>query len=125
MYIRNYQIHNVLDVYRKQLSGGSGAKMHRQAPTDCPTEHMEISGNGQRQSLIDQVSAEIVRRLADAGPQNRFEHDLDDRTIEGAERNTSQAAKMETEFTYTAIDENNNKRTNSLPVEKLGPVIDR
>jgi hypothetical protein len=125
MYIHNYQIHNVLNVYRKQLSKGPGAKMHGQAPAETPAEYVEISGNGQRQSLIDQVSAEIVQRLADTGPQNRFERALDGQMIKNAARNTGQAVKRETEFTYTAIDENNNKSTNTLPVEKLGPVIER
>jgi hypothetical protein len=124
MYVHNYQIHNVLNDYRKQLSKGPGAKMHRQT-TAATTNHVEISSSIQRQSLIDQVSSEIVQRLANAGPQSRLEGVPNDGMTKNVGKNSGQAVKHETEFTYTAIDENDRKSTNTLPVEMLGPMIDQ
>ncbi|RJQ85689.1 MAG: hypothetical protein C4519_02840 [Desulfobacteraceae bacterium] len=127
MYIHNYQIHNVLNVYRKQLSQTPAIKPNRQAPAASPSERVDISTNGQRQSLIEQVSAEIVERIANAGPQKRPEAALNDRATleETAERRARRAAKKEAAFTYTAIDENNRKSSKTMPIEKLSPLIGR
>lgn len=124
MYIHNYQIHNVLNVYRKQLSQGPGAKADKQAPAPPAADRVQIFGSGQRQSLIDQVSAEIVDRIAKAGPQKRFDRMLGDRMANDPNQG-SRANKGETEFAYTAIDESNRKIYNTLRIEKLRPLIDR
>ena len=123
MYIHSYQIHNVLNVYRKQLSQGPGAKA-AQSSLKAPTQdRVEISANSQREKLMDQVSTEIVDRIAQYNPQNQFEEmvarQMDQPTVNGS----AGSVKREVEFTYTAIDENNRKSTNSLPIQRFSPLI--
>ena len=60
MYIQSYQIHNVLNVYRKQLSQGPNAKTTQGSAKAPAHDRVELSVNAQRQALIDQVSTEIV-----------------------------------------------------------------
>lgn len=122
MYIHSYQIHNVLNVYRKQLSQGTGAKSSNPMPTTPKNDRVELSASFQRQSLIDQVSAEIVDRIAQGGPQRRFEEAFAQQMNRSTGTETGRTSKREVEFTYTVIDENNRKITNTLPVENFSPL---
>lgn len=122
MYVQSYQIHNVLNVYRKQLSQGPGAKT-AQASSKAPThDRVEISANAQRQALIDQVSTEIVDRIAQYSPQNQFEEAVSQQD-QARNHGTMGSEKRDVEFTYTAIDENDQKTTNSLPIQRLSPLV--
>ena len=123
MYIHTYQIHNVLNVYRKQLSQSPGAKSQRQASNSEEGDRVELSNSGQRQSIIDQVSAEIVDHLAQRGPQKRFEDALAEHMDSRPGDDTLQMLRKDTKFTYTSIDENDDKITNTLPVKNFSPLI--
>jgi hypothetical protein len=123
MYIHSYQIHNVLNVYRKQLSQGPGAKAAQASRAAQTSDRVEISGSGQRQALIDQVSTEIVDRIAQYSPQNQFEEMLVGHTDRSRVNGSIRSLKREVEFTYTTIDENDRKTTNSLPVQHFSPLI--
>jgi hypothetical protein len=115
MYIHRYQIHNVLDVYRKQLSTGPAAAINR--GTQAVSVHVEIS-RGHRRYLMDRLSAEIVERISRAeGEKSEAVQEL------SSFQNMAQDKK--TDFTYTAIDENNRKISNTLPIEKLSPLTGR
>jgi hypothetical protein len=123
MYIHSYQIHNVLNAYRKQLSQGPGATVS-QTPDRAPAgDSVEISANAQRQTLIDQVSTEIVDRIAQYKPQNHFEEEVTRQLDRARTGGPMGAEKREVEFTYTAIDENDRKTTNSLPIQRFSPLI--
>jgi hypothetical protein len=121
MYIHSYQIHNVLNEYRKQLSRGPTDKGKLQKATAAPKDRVIISDNGQRQSIIDQVSAEIVERIKHANIQ-KADKDLVEGKRDFSDRDRADFAKKETEFTYTLIDEFNRKVTNSLPIQDLNPL---
>jgi len=121
MYIHTYQIHNVLDVYRKQLIHGPSPEKHRLLSVPVDMERLR-SNSGQRQSLIDQISAEIVERIVQTGPHRSLDAACSDPV---ATHEEAMSPKKETEFTYTAIDENNCKRTNTLGIEQLNPLIAR
>jgi len=125
MYIQSYQIHNVLDVYRKQLSRCSGQKAPSLSGDSSARDRVELSGNGQRQALIDQVATEIVDRIAQNGPQNRFEETLLRNMDRPRVNEPVQSAERDIEFTYTTIDENDQKTINSLPIRHFNPLIDK
>ena len=125
MYIQSYQIHNVLNVYRKQLSRGPDAKTTQGSAKAPDQDRVEISTNAQRQALIDQVSSEIVDRIAQYNPQNQFEEALTRQLDQTRTNSTGNMEKREVEFTYTTIDENDQKTTNSLPVQRFSPLIGR
>jgi hypothetical protein len=122
MYIHSYQIHNVLNVYRKQLSQGTGAKGSEPMSAAPKNDHVELSANLQRQSLIDQVSAEIVDRIAQGSPQTRFDEAFAQQMVRSAGTEPGQTSRREVEFTFTVIDENNRKITNTMPVENFSPL---
>jgi hypothetical protein len=117
MYVHKYQIHNVLDVYRKQLSQGSIAE-HRGPGTN---ESAALPDHP-HQMIIDRVSAQIVDRIIQEGPRNRFADTL---IQEYTNVTQSRASRHEAQFTYTAIDENDRKITNTMPIEKISPLLGR
>lgn len=127
MYIQSYQIHNVLNVYRKQLSQGPVAKNQKQTQMPPDGDRVEISNNsnGQRQSIIDQVASDIVDRFAQSGTPKRFDEVLGDQLNRSPGPLNSRPLRRDASFTYTAIDENDQKATNSLPVERFSPLIGR
>jgi len=120
MYVHKYQIHNVLDVYQKQLSQGSIAE-HRGSPVTGASEKAALPGPP-HQMIIDRVSAQIVDRIVQEGPRNRFADTLIQEYNSGT---LSRAPRYEAQFTYTAIDEHNRKTTNTMPIEKISPLLGR
>lgn len=121
MYIHSYQIHNVLNVYRKQLSQSPSTNGNEPA-TATKGDRVEVAFQEQRQSLIDKVSAEIVNRMAQAGPQKNVESALARHLARTSGNNNERVQYREIEFSYNAIDEHNRKISNTLPVEKFSPL---
>jgi hypothetical protein len=122
MYIPSYQIHNVLDVYRKQLSQGSRIDSRRREPAVTGSEHAGPPEEGSRQAIIDRVAAEIVDRIVNDGIPDR---------IAGAPAPADDKAalhrpqKKDVEFTYTTIDANDRKIIQTLSLNKIGHVLDK
>ena len=52
MYIHSYQIHNVLNDYRKQLSHGPRSNGGKQPTVNETRDRISISKDGQRQSIM-------------------------------------------------------------------------
>jgi hypothetical protein len=115
MYIHRYQIHNVLNVYRKQLSTGPAAAMNR--GIQAVSVHVEIS-RSHRRYLMDRLSAEIVERISRAEGEKS-------EAVEELSSFQNKAQDKKSDFTYTAIDENNRKISNTLPIEKLSQLTGR
>jgi len=121
MYIQSYQIHNVLDVYRKQLSRISSQKGPSLPGGSSSRDRVELSASSQRQALIDQVATEIVDRIA----QHGFEETLLRNMDRPRGKESIQSAAGDFEFTYMTIDENDQKTINSLPIRHLNPLIEQ
>jgi hypothetical protein len=121
MYIHNYQIHNVLNEYRKQLIGRPAEEPQRRSePSACVQDRVNISKSNQRQAIMDQVSAEIVDRITKHGGRNQFEDAIGAVLHYPSQDLHGQAA----EFTYTLIDEQNQKVTGTLEFRTLRAAID-
>lgn len=120
MYIHNYQIHNVLDVYRKQLSQRTGAENDLSTSPSPVTEGMGLSGRRPRQAIIDQVSENIVAQISGEAPRSRFAELLADTYHRPP---MGKGEKAEVRFTFTTIDEDDRKRTNSLPLDRISPLF--
>jgi hypothetical protein len=119
MYIHSYQIHNVLNVYRKQLSHGPGGNSTQSPRTTNTSDRIEISSDGQRQSIMDKISTEIVERITQAGPENQFEKLLADQLSDKSQQLSDVPSDVPSDFKYTVIDEHNRKVTNSLTIQNF------
>ena len=126
MYIHSYQIHNVLNVYRKQLSQGT-LRNNSVSPvkTSSSSDSIDISIEGQRQSMFDKISAAIVERITQLGPETQVE--AQPATPKGGDASAlpevgpgpQRPLQQATAFTYMTIDEHNQKRTNTLTVQSF------
>lgn len=132
MYIHSYQIHNVLNVYRKQLcqctAGTPGGNASR---SSSATDRINISSEGQRQTIFEKISATIVERITQSEPQTPFEAPLADRLgqspdapLADKEWQSSNTVLQDANFTYTVIDEHDQKRINTLAVRPFDPGAD-
>ena len=66
MHITDYQMHNVLKVYTRQLSRKRSSAQPRKANARTPGNSIRISTRDRRQSVIDKVAKDIVERITNS-----------------------------------------------------------
>lgn len=72
MRIHNYQIHNALNGYHRQLSQPSGRVKAKIATTAARESLTHISIDGKRQPTFDKISTEIVDRMIRLDSANQY-----------------------------------------------------
>jgi hypothetical protein len=121
MYIQSYQIHNVLNEYRKRLSQAPERNTNRGGKAKASlNDKVQLSEAGHRQAIIDQVSARIVERITTYGPQNQFEESLSTYMPRSDEKSAASQGINGLGFTYTTIDEDNRKLTQTFTMDSTG-----
>jgi len=125
MQIPSYQIQNVLKVYSRQLSQGKILSRNKFGAANKPsTDSVTISSEGKRKAIIDKVAANIVDRIITEGPKEKNEEKITDQ-IEKEFGKKINFARDKNQFTYTVIDENNEKITHTLSVEDSKFIVKR
>ena len=111
MHISNYQMHNVLKIYTKQLSRKGSANKSGTEFRKVLTDQMDLSPEGKRKTTIEKVSNEIVNKISKLG--SKVAADSYESTIAG-----NQSAPLvepdkskDNEFVFNIIDKVNRKRT--------------
>jgi hypothetical protein len=124
MYVPSYQMHNVLNVYSKQLKQNVSSGNHN--PTGrMPTDRENLTPEGKRQATIEKVSKDILNKITRFGSlaQTRQKITADNAMIPNNESPADE--KQETKFVFNAIDSINQKITNTLSVEDSGFLIQK
>ncbi len=125
MQIPSYQIQNVLKVYSRQLSQGKILSKSKFANTGkISADSVTISSEGKRQAIIDKVASNIVDRIITEGPKEKNEAKITSQ-IEKEFGKKINFTKEKNQFTYTKIDENNQKITHTLSVEDSKFIVKR
>ena len=125
MQIPSYQIQNVLKVYSRQLSQGKILSRNKFGNTNSVSaDSVSISSEGKRKAIIDKVAANIVDRIITEGPKEKSEEIITSQ-IEKELGKKINFSKDKNQFTYTVIDENNEKATHTLSVEDSKFVVKR
>jgi hypothetical protein len=116
MYIQNHHIQNVLNEYRKRLSQPISANTKKASIKATIKDTVQLSEAGQRQTIMNQVSADIIERISRTEVRNG-----DMATFSNPSENTKETTKnqQEMDFIYTTIDENNQKSTQIIPITHL------
>jgi hypothetical protein len=124
MYIQTYQIHNVLNAYRKQLSQNS-AKGPAEQSAPHTVDRLNVSTVAQKPKIVDDISSQIIDRMTQCGPKSEFDKALADQlsrfNSETSPRHAGNNAPG-MDFTYTKIDERNRKTTSKLKIQELIPL---
>jgi hypothetical protein len=125
MQIPSYQIQNVLKVYSRQLSEGRILSKNKFANANkISADSVTISSEGKRQAIIDKVASNIVDRIITEGPKEKTQ----EKTTSPIEKEVGKNinfTKEKNQFTYTKIDENNQKIIHTLSVEDSKFIIQR
>ena len=126
MQIPSYQIQNVLKVYSRQLSQGKILSRSSKFGSDIKTsaDSVTISYEGTRQATIDKVATIIGDLIITEGPKEKNEEIITSQ-IEKELGKKINFAKNKRQFTYTVIDENNQKIIHTLSVEDSKFIVKR
>lgn len=127
MQIPSYQIQNVLKVYSKQLTQGKLLAKSKAAGRGGPStaDSVTISAKGKRQAIIDKVATNIVNRITTEGPNEHLEEKIAEQIQKEVGKKINFARNNENSFTYTHVDENNEKATKTLSVEDSEFIMKR
>ena len=66
MFVPNYQMHNVLNVYSKQL-GQRMATTKKKVPRKLQVKRTKLAPEGKRQATIEKVSKDIIKKISRYG----------------------------------------------------------
>ncbi|OGR52583.1 MAG: hypothetical protein A3J80_08380 [Desulfobacula sp. RIFOXYB2_FULL_45_6] len=125
MQIPSYQIQNVLKVYSRQLSQGKIMSRNKFGNSNTNSaDSVTLSSEGKRQAIIDKVAANIVDRIITEGPKEKNEETITSQ-IEKELGKKINFTKDRNQFTYTVIDENNQKSIRTLSVEDSNFIVKR
>ena len=116
MNVPSYQMHNVLNVYSKQLkqnvSSGCQTPVKRTA-----SGRRNLTPEGKLKTTIDKVSRDILKKITriDSLAETRRAMTADHEKI--PPNSTPAAEKQDTTFVFNAIDSINQKKTNTLSID--------
>ena len=125
MHVSTYQIHNVLNVYSKQLSQDRSAPKLKSGYKRNLADQINLSNEGKRKATIDKVTQDIVSKISDFGSKDKSKTGEPDRLEERNEDQFESDQKREAAFVYNVIDELNEKTTTALSVKDTGFLVNR
>jgi hypothetical protein len=125
MYVPSYQMHNVLNVYSKQLRQNVSSGRNSITPERMPTDQVNLTLEGKRQATIKKVSMEILNKITRFGSLTETRPRITEDDKMGPDKETAADERQETTFVFNAIDSINQKITNTLSVEDSGFLIQR
>ncbi len=123
MHIHGYQIQNVLNVYRQQLSRGTVRNsLGRLDMSKAATDRIDITDHSQRKMLFEKISSEIVERITQFKPEAAGKASFSSqfaRTMGNGQDEVDSVGRLVTAFSYTLIDADNRKTTRNLSIRQL------
>ena len=123
MHISNYQIHNVLNVYSKQLSQNGITNKSRTEFRKTLTDQIDLFPQEKRKATIEKVSDQILNKISELG--NKVAADSYDSSISKGQ--SAPAAEPENskdnEFVFNVIDKINRKKTTTYSVKDMNLLM--
>ena len=125
MFVSSYQIHNVLNVYSKQLSQDKNVQRLRPGTIKQPSDQIKLSTEGKRRATIERVSQEILNKISRYGAEGEMKTQEQDASRENAKNSLESDNKKEAGFVFNVIDNLNKKTKTALSVKDTKFLIDR
>lgn len=76
MHITNYQVHNVLRAYGKQLTLSKRSARNKLVDGHNASDSITISAEAKRKAVIEKVTADIVDRVVHSGPRDVVDNEV-------------------------------------------------
>ena len=125
MFVSSYQIHNVLNVYSKQLSQDRSVQKLKPGTMKQPSDQIKLSTEGKRRATIERVAREIINKISHYGAEGEIKPQEQNESRENAKNSLESDNKKETGFVFNVIDNLNEKKTTALSVKDTKFLIDR
>ena len=125
MFVPSYQMHNVLNVYSRQLRHNMTTANKKSLSEKLPADQVSLTPEGKRQATIERVSKDILEKISRLGSRNGVDQQPMERAKDGVEKETTADDGKETTFEFNVIDTINEKRRNTLSVEDSSFLIKR
>ena len=125
MFVSSYQIHNVLNVYSKQLSQDRNAQKLKPANEKQRPDQINLSSEGKRRAILERVAQDILNKISRFGSKSEMMTKEQDQPREKAKSSLDPDNNKETGFVFNVIDDLNKKTTTALSVKDTKFLIDR
>ena len=125
MYVPSYQMHNVLNVYSKQLRHNMTSEAKNKVLEERQTDRVNLTPEGKRRATIEKVSKDILAKISRFGSLGETRQRLVKHTNVNPKQETSKEKAENKTFVFNAIDTVNQKSTNTLSVEDSSFLIQR
>jgi hypothetical protein len=125
MLVSSYQIHNVLNVYSKQLSQDRSAQKLKTENKKQSSDRIHLSTEGKRKAMIEKVAQDILSKISHYSSRVETKTKEQGLPREQAKSSLKSDNKKETAFVFNVIDDLNKKTTTALSVKDTNFLIDR
>jgi hypothetical protein len=117
MFVSSYQIHNVLNVYSKQLSQDRSVQKKKAEAKKPLSDQINLSAEGKRRATIERVAEEILNKIYSYSRNGKISANPNALLKENRKKYTEPDSKKETEFVFNSIDVRNRKTKTALSVK--------
>ena len=125
MYVPSYQMHNVLNVYSKQLRQTMASEEKSKMPQKPPSDRISLSPEGKRQATIEKVSKDILDKISRYSSLDETRRQITEYAKSNSDKDTLPHKTENKTFVFNAIDSINQKSTNTLSVDDSSFLIQR
>ena len=123
MHIQSYQIHNVLNVYRRQLSQTKAGPAQPSNSQHPKSDTVSLSEEAKNQSIMEKVADNVLKKITNVDPESNFERTMAKQVRSNADKAT--LAEKESAFVFNTIVENNQKETRYIAVDDSQVLMNR
>lgn len=123
MLIQSYQIHNVLNVYRRQLSQAKPNPVEGGASRNASADTVQISVEGKSQSIMEKVAENVLKKITNVEPGFDFGQELAERVRSDADY--ASVVEKDNRFVFNTIENENRKETRSIAVDDSQVLMNR
>ncbi len=125
MSVSTYQIHNVLNVYSKQISQDRSAQKLKSGNKKYPADQINLSTEGKRRATIEKVAQNILSKISHYGSKGEIKTEEQDLSRQNAKNHYESDNNKEAAFVFNVIDELNKKTTTALSVKDTDFLVNR
>ena len=125
MFVPSYQMHNVLNVYSRNLRHNITSGKYQNTSEKPPADRINLNSGGKRRATIEKVSKEIFDKIIRFGSQADKRRRRSEQVKEKANYVMESAKTKKTGFVFNVIDTINKKTTNTVSVEDSSFLIQR
>ena len=125
MHVSTYQIHNVLNVYSKQLSQDRSAPTLKSGNKRNLADQINLSIEGKRRATIEKVAQDIVSKISDYSSKNQSYTEEKGLLPGGKKGHDETDPKREAAFVFNVIDKLNKKTTTALSVKDTDFLVNK